>query len=138
MVKKIIASSLTLVAVLVLPLSVSASGLQEVSGYEIVEANAGITETNVFGFLANRPRIEVNGLQGTWTSGNSGTNFFSTVVGNSGRTAARADGRGSVINGNGTHATGGWQDPGVSSRGSAFRTLWGTNSVHWYLRSPSN
>jgi len=50
MVKKLIASALVGATVLVAPLSVSATGIQEVGGSAVIEADAGITVLEVQGF----------------------------------------------------------------------------------------
>ena len=114
------------------------------SGYAVVSEDTGIIIQDIQSEFLNlsRTQIENGTLRGTWSHGNQNTNWlggggqvFSSVTGSSQNTNARAQGRGTVRNGNGHENTGGWRAPGTNSRGEIDRTS-GTNRAFWDLRRP--
>jgi len=114
-----------------------------VSGYAVISEDAGITEVGIegeFNTVDLFRNIQNGTLRGTWSHGNTGFlglgNIFSSVTGSSQLDNSRAQGRGTVRNGNGHEHTGGWQAPGLNSRGEISRTVNGTNLSFWDLRTP--
>ncbi|MCL1924573.1 MAG: hypothetical protein FWF50_03210 [Defluviitaleaceae bacterium] len=122
------------------PLSALATDV--VSGYAVISEDATTIEEEVQGevtiFGRLRNSVSNGTLTGTWTHGNAnlGTAIFSSITGSSQNNNSRAQARGTVRNGSGNENTGGWQLPGVNSRGQIIRTITGTNSAFWDLRRP--
>lgn len=140
MIKKTMASLLVGTALVTsLPLSVSATEVEVIGGSAIISEDASIIELDIQEFNPLARQSIGTGRIGTWSHGNRnfGTTIFSTVIGNSGGAAnTRADGLGTVVNGNGRVGSGEWQSPGIPSDGSILRTVTGTNQSRWNLRAP--